>query len=479
MNFIRISFVLCFVTLFYNSARSASTDLISTFLSGGTNSLTEISLPTASPIDTLDGRGGVSFYGQYFDAYRSGGMEQSGASFTRTAGLSVWQSFHTPLPLSLKISRQNDYTRIDQSVSTEQVTYSSNYDIVSSELTVAPLRFVWLKAAISGVRVTPANLAFTTGFDYPKVASFVLQWSRENQISHAYTVWDGNPAEVWLRTRTEGMAGSFTSLRWHGFRLIADGTQRNWIRDTAYYNVPTFSPWGESVSYRAALEWQHQHFIYGLGTRGYRFNCMAYGAQDGITFSKLTALNFRQDGWFGSFTWREQGRKLIQSEFEYQHWAAYSRGHVEFWPFTPGWESLLGVRRYYITGADGNFWRVRVSTEQIPLDSKTTLSARCDYIDCILNGYLEHWRPAFLIFGIADLQYSVFDLQRVSGVLFDFRINRKISRFALEYEFLQTVPLRTQYRSEQTVTSTSPSTTSNAGPAYGGAIHTLTLSTFW
>ena len=477
---VRIFVVVCSVFVFGKYANAQNSDIVSVFLNGGTNSLTEPSFTTASPLDTIDGRGGVSFTGKYYDWYRSGGMEQSGSSFTRTAGVSVWQSFRSPIPFALRLRQMTGYTRLDRNVSTEHFTFYNSSDELACDIIAVPYRWFWLLAGITGDRALPANMIFGGGVTVPRYFSTALQWTAENQSSHINAVWEGNAAEIWLRTRTEGMAGSISTTDLLGVRLIAEGMQKNWIRDQSFFGNPTFSPWGQSVSYRGALQTEHNQFTCAIGVRGYRYDCMAYGYKNDLTFSKLTAIHFRQDGWFGSIQWQRAQRKLLVTELEYQHFGVYSRGHIEFWPFTSGWESLLGARRYYITNTSGNFWRVRIATDDVPLDSKTRLGVTCDYVDCIVDASLQHWRPAFLIFGVADYQYSMLDLQRVSATQLGFRINHAISRFRLEYEFQQTIPLRQQYRSAAPTTpQPTPSTGTKHGAEYGGAIHTISLVTYW
>jgi len=207
----------------------------------------------------------------------------------------------------------------------------------------------------------------------------------------------------------------------------------------AQANVPTaekaFSPAGG---------FSVQKYQLGLKTKGYGtftfthrqdyLNSQAYFYDDGVIFGKVT----RGDFFISSFDagWKRSigKRSRFSILFRYLYLSGYLKGHMEFWPFTPTFIDLLGMRRYY----DGFIEAKAASIHSLWEYSQNKnwshrIGLSCWYV--VPAGQFDHWQPLFLVFGKTDERSTVLQVTEawIGGFTFgtDFRSGRWKAAFSL------------------------------------------------
>ncbi len=421
---------------------------------------------------------GVTFSGKYCDWYRTGGMEQANASFSRQFSSSAWMIYPKPVPWRLSAERFTSFTRLNPKLSGNPGSLRSIDDGTGMSLKVQPLSYLQVQSQFRSNHRDYDDLGFSLRGSVPRYGSAIIGWSRLTDRSAIALEWEGNPAAVDLHVLQEGMtAGLITSKRF-GFQVAAEGRKANLIRSEENPTTPTYSPWGSLESYRLAMTHYDRSRSVTVGVRGWKMNAMAYGMQYDLTFSKLTYLDFQHHGAFGSYHYRTNCGSEVDFGAEYMHFEGYSRGHVEFYPFVSGWVWLLGSRRLYIADAAGYLWHYRFSAQKSLKLPRLRYGLAVDFYDVCLDGYYSDWRPAFLVFGVADFQSGRIALQRAQLGKLTFSISESFETgFSFRYEFQQLFPIHTTNRASPTGIATGPSkSTSATTRSYGGAIHTLTLS---
>ncbi len=106
---------------------------------------------------------------------------------------------------------------------------------------------------------------------------------------------------------------------------------------------------------------------------------------------------------------RKDTRWLVEAEAARADASGHAR--IEFWPFTPGLVDLIGPSRTYRMFGECEWTRIHAAREWS--SGRSRWSAGVSWFDLTPEGSVESWRPAFLVFGRADVQEATLPYRRV------------------------------------------------------------------
>jgi hypothetical protein len=246
----------------------------------------------------------------------------------------------------------------------------------------------------------------------------------------------------------------------------------DWLRYSPSGEATTLEPWGWTEDYFWQMGYDFGFLTASVGARSLLVRLLAYGMDDEMPFAKLTKVDGEVQGWFGSVhrSIGSGGSEMI-AEVEYLKWTGSARGHVEFWPFTSGWVDLLGQRRYFIADTEGWLYRLHIGGRKT-CSGGWSVAGGVNLLDIYPHLELQHWRPAFLLFGKEDEQFLTTPVKRTLVGVFNFSLSYQYSFWSVEYGLAQAAPLRT-WRPAEVEAAPTPAAPKRA--VYGGGFHSLNL----
>jgi len=421
-------------------------------------------------------RGSVQFAAAYDDYQRTGGLESSGASFSRYASGGGYIVAHRPTVWSVRVANERALSRLSipsgheqQSVTISQQTWLTSVEAMTEWRGVR---------GFAAVRLSDDNGPETScgiGTKLGHIAEAEVLWQERSEVLESSIAWHDELALVRLKGRREGLIGwlaLFPQRRLSGELRI---TRHNWARCTATNLDAILLPYGDEESYHGFIALRWMRGIARAGLRGSKIDMSAYGFKGDYPFAKITRGDVSLRGEFVSFEHASTPRRSWIAEIEHLSWKASARGHVEFWPFASGLLDLLGLRRYFIAETRGDLWRGHVAIRR-SLGRRWSGAASVHIADAHLDGSLQHWRPEFLGFGKADEQWHTLRVYRVLGGLVSGTLGFHPGRAQILYSFYQVVPLRLwRHTPPMAAPPNSKLQEGKRSKAYGGALHLLTI----
>ncbi|MEE9441342.1 MAG: hypothetical protein V3V99_01585 [candidate division Zixibacteria bacterium] len=176
---------------------------------------------------------------------------------------------------------------------------------------------------------------------------------------------------------------------------------------------------------------------------------------DNVRFGQLSKIIGNLSEWQCDVSYNPVLRNWKLS-FERMHFAGDLSGNVQSWPFGDQLTDLLGLRRNFTAQADIVLWKLTVDND-FKIGRNGFFRPALNLFRAYPDMRFSHWQPAFLVFGVADLQKYVSNLKRVDfGRLF-ISAGKKWNRFVLSCDISQFFPIKiTKFESDDNGTSSAP-----------------------
>ncbi|MDP8206041.1 MAG: hypothetical protein P9L92_05200 [Candidatus Electryonea clarkiae] len=419
---------------------------------------------------------GLSFYGQYNDYYREGGLEKEGSSFSRGIDANAWYAVKSPLPLEISLRSNQHQWRLslleELSEQVMEVSHNTWQTTLFSRIAVKPFYLGTGMRANSGSETEPiASLTL----DLDKHGALGILWQRKFLEPSTDVDWHEEKVGLRLEAFREELTGWLRTPEFGGISGEVLLGRHIWIRKIGN-TVPTvLKPWGDENQHHAFIKYNYNNWDLLSGIRGKEYDLQAYGIQGDIPFSKITACKFNVDSWFISIHDRLDETDDLIMEYEQFRFEGSGRGHLEFWPFTSGLVDLLGSRRYFRASTNGELNRYHIGWNHNPKKGWSR-ALGINMLDLNLDGVTTHWRPAFLVFGVEDLQKHRLPVYRVLSGMITLSVGYSKQSWKISYTADQLIPLKIwRYGiSEEGVYPEKP--TETKARKYGGGFHMLYLS---
>ncbi|GBE29294.1 MAG TPA: hypothetical protein ENH10_02155 [Bacteroidetes bacterium] len=423
----------------------------------------------------------VQIHSSYNDLYRKGGLERRGSSFARsqqfsaTHGQSGWVDWAAGINACTTLLHadltpdedDNPKVELDHQRSAGSFHLQARKGIVSTFGTLG-----WWDNGNPepgfGLRVDPSEGMTVSA-----------EWQRSAHALDVNGWYDGELADATINVATE-KATLWVSVELEpGVRIENRFTRTLWIAGNKQGLTPTYMPWGDDRQWTGLLHISYPAFRVSLGVRTLDLDVMAYGKKGTLPFSKITRVELDMVSQFMQVKYPLKARgSFVFVEGERGHLRGDLRGHVEFWPWTTGWIDFLGLRRYFVGELDVEYWRAHVAWQQ-PVRDSFTVQSGLQLIDIEPNGDFEHWRPAWLVFGKEDVQFSTLNMEHVLLGQFNLGLQYSQSTWEIRYTFSQLFPVYISYRdddSDEAGEPEKPGINGKGSREYGGGIHSLTLA---
>jgi len=420
--------------------------------------------------------GEINCSGYYGDYYRTGSLEEFGASYNRSFHININATGSTPLPWSSVIlsGEKHSKYRFKDKHNTQHLIFRDDFWFTSFNIQTE-LRPVRLYTDLYLSYDQEPGYRIGVGTYLPNTGYASINWQSRKYQPQFDLFWDDGVTSTEIRVNLQGITGYLRTPHLMGLY----GEFRIWKNDLVrpgknYFNC-TLEPFGDQSGYHLLFTYETKNGRYVTGTRGQDVKTMAYGMKVGLPFSKITSFEGRIYSYFLSFAKRysrKDDRLLV--EIERMNWELYSRGHVEFWPFTSGLIDLIGMRRYFIVNSSGYLWRLHLGRTG-RLSETWNTSFGTNLIGIWPSASIDHWRPAYLIFGKEDVQYIDIRIYRILIGALHLSLNYNKDDWTISYEFTQFFPLKVWERTS-IPTEPSPEPKLKRGKEYGGGIHKITLS---
>ncbi len=443
--------------------------------------LTDIyAVQKVSPPGNNNITGGVTLYGDYADYYRTGSLESFDASFGRNWKIDGylkggskyrWQANTSYGELRWRINTFESFS--DQSFNIEENDQLSSVSgaVTRDEYTVRS-------------RITLRNNAYLEpeiGISVPVLnyGTLNIGYKQNQPVLFSDLAWHDNHAELEILSKRETYQGSLIIDQLGKFDSGVHVKQTTWERQEDRGSIPTIEPWGDDFLAHGYLGYRWEEWKFALGYRMFNLDMQAYGIKEPYPYAKFTALEFETDSWFISAKRTSEdlsGYNIF--EFERLIWSGYSRGHVEFWPFTSGLVDLLGLRRYFIAETSGSVYRFHAGIEH-QLSDQFRFIGGLNILDIYPDLKIKHWRPYYLVFGKDDEQFHKLDVSRVIPGIISLSVTWKPASYRVQYSFIQAFPIKTWREKEAPKEPQTETTDKEENPVYGGGFHQLSLSLYF
>jgi len=156
------------------------------------------------------------------------------------------------------------------------------------------------------------------------------------------------------------------------------------------------------------------------------------GSWGGQKFAELTRGSAMQESYLlGAEYWSSRGSRWL-IDVETVRASARARRELETCPCTSSSVGVLGLRRSYRARGEARWHRAHVAHAR-PVGRTAQVSLGLSGYDVTPSGYLESWRPTFLVFGMADHQYDPLPTRRLqlAAVSLGFGVAAGTTRFDL------------------------------------------------
>jgi hypothetical protein len=420
---------------------------------------------------------GISLNSTYNDYYRKGGMEKNNASFSRANSLSLWLNKTGKINYRLGLDFKNDLQRISLfSDDHIQNSYLKNYrESLATYISINYLDTYFL-SKVDLINGEKSQYLFELRKDFIGLLKIAAFWNNRLNEQQLSVNWNDQFANLDLRCNSEN-SGVWIESDIMEEVVIKAKVQRNaTFRDSHFSSDPTIQPKGKGIKYYSAITAKIGNYVCSAGGRSLYFEGEGYGYQGDLKFSKITNIYFTSDAVFIGFSNNNQNRSkvTINSELEYLRWTGKLRGHTELWPWTSGWLDLLGLRRYFNSKTSGDIYKLTFGLNMIASKSIRFLPS-IQIMDIRPEATLYHWRPEYLVFGVADFQKEELQNERVIISSIRLQVEYSKNNYLLSYTFNQYIPLYNKMRSEPSPPSgpPQPGTSKARAREYGGGIHSL------
>ncbi len=419
----------------------------------------------------------ISALGYYSDYYRTGALERSDASFHRNFEGEIYLSNTSPVEWEFLLRNNNGHCQINFLNHDDQIlSFHDDRKETDFDIRFKPSAFV-LGAGFTAGNNLSTGFYFSGVWEPRNYGTIGALWQRRYSRPDLSAYWHDEHAEIRLIGVSEESKLYLKTPDLGPFHSQLMLNRTKWIRNQENRINPSMEPWGGGDQYHWVLTYDNDISRISLGARGLHIDLMAYGIKLPYPFSKITAFNVDIDGLFVSGDF-DISNNRFKAELEHLHWNGMSRGHLEFWPFTSGFEELLGLRRYYHAETDGELWRLHLGIRRA-FGSRWNGALGVNIVDVYPVARVEHWMPEFLLFGKADEQTHALNIRRLLAGMLHLSAKYRWHNREIKYTFSQAVPIKSWKRSDETV-ETVPSESSAAQTRpYGGGFHKIEMRLFF
>jgi len=419
-------------------------------------------------------RGGISITGTYSDYYRVGGLENRKASFGRSAHSAAFLTGNQPFVWELRSRSTQHLWRISALNEQYDQVMTAGCDYLTTTLEgKAVFDPVIFSTGITVSPQHPPDPCFAAWVDFERFGAIGFQWRRQHVKVDADLNKSNDLNHLVLFGLREGMVGWMKSPEAGPISAELILQQDKWVRYSTGNCMPTLEPWGEQIGYHGFLTLDAGNWKGRLGLRGQEFDLMAYGVMEPFNYAKITAFRLDINSFFAAVEHYSSDREeRLLTEIEWLEWEGYGRGHVEFWPFTTGLIDLLGLRRYFIAMTSGHLYRLHVGGRRRLTDS-FSFAGGFNLMDVYPEAEVRHWRPAFLVFGVADEQHHELDIRRILAGMIHLSVKYRYASGTVGYSFAQGIPIKV-WRREVVVEEPPPVVEPvEKAKGYGGGFHRI------
>ena len=415
----------------------------------------------------------LSISGAYSDYYRPGGLESPNSSFGRWIDLSAVVSGKNRIGWEIVFSITNQYWKImslRQNIN-QYGRFKSNRSPSHFEGKIA-LGPGIIDIGFSLEKHVPFEFHISNTLDFEDYGAVGILWRRRHLRPELDVRWKDDMASIDCFIYNEGIVSWARLPRISIFEIELNFQRYNYFQDNDDASEPILTPWGRQYGYHGIFSFSLDRWKIYMGARGQDFDLMAYGYKDPYDYAKVTAFDLDLKSIFSGVELNSQSvKKKVFFEIELMNWDGFSRGHLEFWPFTSGFLDLLGLRRYYISEIKGSLRRFHFGGRN-RFNERWIGSGGINMIYIKPEAELSHWRPAFLIFGKADEKNHRLNITKNFSGILHLSATYKRQAWDISYSFSQIVPFKTWYREKEFVDQPE----GRAAPAYGGGFHTLKIN---
>jgi hypothetical protein len=415
----------------------------------------------------------LSISGAYSDYYRPGGLESSNSSFGRWIDLSAVVSGKNKIAWEINFSIVNNYWKITsfrQSIDQYGLFKSNRLPFsFGGKIAFGP---EIIDIGFSLEKHVPFEFHISNALDFKDYGAVGIRWRRKHIRPELDVRWQDDLASVDCFIYNEGIVSWARLPRIYIFEIELNFQSYNYFQDNDDASQPILTPWGRQYGYHGVFSFSSGRWKIFAGARGQDFDLMAYGYKDPYDYAKVTAFDLKVKSVFSGIEVNSSTvKRSAFFEIELMDWDGFSRGHLEFWPFTSGFIDLLGLRRYYISETEGWIRRFHFGGRR-RLNERWIGSGGINMICIKPEAELSHWRPAFLVFGKTDEKNHSLDITKNLSGIVHMSATYKREVWDICYSFSQIVPFKTWYREKEV----DDEPEEKAVPAYGGGFHTLKIN---
>ena len=214
----------------------------------------------------------------------------------------------------------------------------------------------------------------------------------------------------------------------------------------------------------------------GIGYQKNQGEGNAYAFYQDQRFSKITRILYHDEHRAASIGYRLNDRHSIKVNYTRTAPYFYGRGHVDSWPFTSTLIDLLGMRGYFKGEIKADIEKYSI-LYNLNIPDKSKINFICDYLTINPDGYLLTWRPAFLVFGVADKKRYNIDINYIRLLSLQMLYVFSISGVDFHLSLMQLIPISTKKTKDRAQTPVKPAVQSGTkSKSNGGTSISLTIS---
>ena len=249
-----------------------------------------------------------------------------------------------------------------------------------------------------------------------KVSSFVFRTVYERLLFLSFSTIPGLEIDV-LHSNGNLRTTEFDQ----NYEIAPDGQT-----DSKYYRISIF-PWtsaGCEYSYNQFKSDEKDHFTY-LNQK----------------FGKLTTLSASAQNHQIKTIYCFGNSNSILAGFGWQRLEGDLRGHIETWPFTSAFIGIFGNRQHLKASGVFDLKQVNLGWTSHPDSHWFNTNLGVAFWRLKPSGEILTWRPAFLVFGIADLRHYQSIYRSVDGITVNCLFKVRLSHVDLGLRFAQVLPV--------------------------------------
>jgi len=195
-----------------------------------------------------------------------------------------------------------------------------------------------------------------------------------------------------------------------------------------------------------------------------------------LQFGKITRFKFDKIDYFFRLYYQLSNFHTINGGYGWIDFDGTTKGHIESWPFTSTLIDLLGSRAYFRTSGDLLLTNVIFGYQYSQMDL-FKFGINLKYINIKPDGNLFTWKPAFLVFGVEDLNSYFVKYKTIDGLILKLGSTYRFKKINVYFSFGQFIPVFLKKREEVTEKPKLPSEESiGRKKADGGRFLSATLS---